>query len=177
MSSHKFVFGYGSLVNLATHCFDANTFTKLHGFERVWIASETRAHAYLSIRPQENSAIEGAILYVPEQDFDNLNAREKGYQLIDVSAQIDANPSPTFTYLREEIQDEPAPILFSYLATVLDGFFQFGSEDAAHAFLDSTKNWGPLLHDEDDPLYPRYAVDDARSSRIKALILEFTSQL
>lgn len=173
-SDALFIFGYGSLANLHTHDYSPISFTSLHGYERVWVTSATRNHAYLSIRAATKGAIEGVILSVPNDALPALNEREKGYMRIDVSDSLQTPMKPCSTYLRNETVDSPAPILYSYLATVLSGFYELGGTDAAQAFLTTTKNWGPILMDENDPQYPRFAVDPAHLDEINALIHRLT---
>ena len=58
-------FGYGSLVNRATHDYPAATPAQLRGWRRTWVRTDIRDVVFLSVRPDPGSVIDGLVA-VPE---------------------------------------------------------------------------------------------------------------
>lgn len=157
-------FGYGSLVNLATHDYDDPRPATLHGWRRVWRKTTLRKAAYLSVIPDSDSTLHGVIARVPGADWVALDQRETAYQRHDVSETVrhDGQPTQTAVYqvAPEHISDaEDHPILLSYVDVVVQGYLRvFGKEGVSHFFA-TTDGWNaPILNDRDDPIYPRHQV-------------------
>lgn len=153
-------FGYGSLVNLATHDYPDPTPATLTGWRRVWRHALARPVAFLSVQPCTHTTLHGITAQVPRGDWTALDLREHAYLRRDVSAQFDQS-----TVVYEANPDHIAPpstghpILLSYLDVVIAGHITLmggnpNSGGPAHFFA-TTTGWGPILDDRADPLYPR----------------------
>jgi len=157
-------FGYGSLVNLATHTYDAPRPAVLHGWRRVWRRTTLRKAAYLSVMPCAETMLHGMVAHVPRADWSALDKREAAYQRHDVSDTIrhDGPAAPTAVYqVRPEhvADDNDHPILLSYVDVVVQGYLRMhGPKGVAH-FFETTTGWEtPILNDRADPIYPRHQV-------------------
>ncbi|KJZ18333.1 gamma-glutamylcyclotransferase family protein [Loktanella sp. S4079] len=154
-------FGYGSLVNLATHSYAQPRPARLHGWRRMWQSTSVRDIAFLSVVPDPNCVIAGVIAQVPNADWAALDLREAAYNRHDITSQIQDNGAAASTAV---YQVDPNlhldaqtrhPILLSYLDVVVQGYLQmFGAEGVA-AFFETTDGWGPILDDRAAPQYPR----------------------
>lgn len=155
-------FGYGSLVNLATHDYDDPRPAALRGWRRVWRRTTLRKAAFLSVTPHHNSTLHGVVARVPGADWAALDQREAAYARHDVSATIrhDGDKAPTAVYqIRPEHVSvaEDHPILLSYLDVVVQGYLRvYGAKGVAH-FFDTTDGWdAPIFNDRADPVYSRH---------------------
>jgi len=152
--THPRFFGYGSLVNLATHHYPNAQPATLTGWRRVWRHAKARPVAFLSVEPHD-STIHGITAEVPNADWTALDQREHAYIRRDVTHQFD---SPTAVYEANPAHTAPAskghPILLSYLDVVVAGFSTLKSDGPDH-FFSTTTGWGPVLDDRANPLYPR----------------------
>ncbi|MCF2905035.1 gamma-glutamylcyclotransferase [Octadecabacter sp. CECT 8868] len=153
---HPQFFGYGSLVNLATHSYADPTPATLTGWRRVWCHARTRPVAFLSVEPCPKTTLHGITAGVPNANWDALDARENAYLRRDVTAQFktdtavyEANPEHTAP------PSTGHPILLSYLDVVVSGYTSLMGDDGAAHFFATTHGWGPILDDRDAPLYPR----------------------
>lgn len=149
-------FGYGSLVNLATHDYPNARKAKLTGWQRIWCQAATRPVAFLSVH-RAPGTIQGIIADVPGADWAALDAREHAYNRHDISGTLGGQ---TAIYQADPTKVAPPstghPILLSYLDVVVQGFLQqFGTEGVAD-FFRSTDGWGPIKDDRADPYYPRF---------------------
>ncbi len=157
--THPSFFGYGSLVNLATHDYADPTPAQLQGWRRVWRGTQLREVAYLSVVADQSTTLHGVIAGVPKGDWAALDAREAAYQRHDVSHLVD-HPRVTAVYQvrAEHIAPQGAhPILLSYLDVVVQGYLRmFGEEGVSHFFA-TTDGWdAPILNDRASPVYPRH---------------------
>ncbi|MEO1537057.1 MAG: gamma-glutamylcyclotransferase family protein [Pseudomonadota bacterium] len=162
---HAHVFGYGSLVNPATHDYGDVHLAHLSGWRRVWRHVEGRSVAFLTIVRDPPSAIDGALAAVPGQDWEALDERERSYLREPVDEVRHAVPEANdiSLYHAPEGLHRPYsghhPVLLSYLDVVLQGYLRLGGEDAVEAFFHTTDGWdAPVLNDRDEPLYPRHQV-------------------
>lgn len=73
--SHSSFFGYGSLVNLATHSYRGARTGQAEGWARAWLQTRHRRFAYLSAVPMPGVMIHGVIADVPGGDWQALDAR------------------------------------------------------------------------------------------------------
>ncbi|MEM6758562.1 MAG: gamma-glutamylcyclotransferase family protein [Pseudomonadota bacterium] len=154
-------FGYGSLVNTATHSYPAARPAQLVDHRRIWVAADRVDVVYLSVHAVPGHRIDGLIAQVPGADWQALDQRETGYARHDVTDQISssdaAGPVAVYQVPPEITQTANGHhILLSYLDVVIQGFArQFGTA-GAHAFFDSTDNWHiPVKDDRAAPRYPR----------------------
>ena len=155
-------FGYGSLVNLATHFYDDPRPAALHGWRRVWRQTNLRKAAYLSITPCVETVLHGVVARVPGADWLALDEREAAYLRHDVSdiVHYDGPRAPTAVYqVRPEhiAASEDHPILLSYVDVVVQGYLRmFGTNGVAHFFA-TTDGWHlPVQNDRANPVYPRH---------------------
>ncbi len=160
---HRYFFGYGSLVNRATHDYAGAFTARLTGWRRAWRRSPSRALCYLSVEPAAGVEILGLVAPVAQTALQALDVREQAYQRADVShalshAQPDT-PMVEIHTLPEGQHHDPTdenPILLSYLDVVVQGYLrEFGNEGVAHFFA-TTAGWqAPILDDRSSPVYPR----------------------
>lgn len=146
-------FGYGSLVNRATHDNPGVARAALLGWRRVWRRTSLRDVAFLSAVPAASSQIEGLVADVPGGDWAALDLRETGYDKHAVettsgAAQVYAVPD------RNLVAGENV-ILLSYLDVVVQGFLAEFGEPGVARFFETTDGWGTVLDDRAAPIYPR----------------------
>lgn len=172
-------FGYGSLVNLATHDYTAPRLAALSGWRRVWRHTTLRPVAYLSVEPCENTEIAGVIAQVPQGDWAALDEREAAYVRRDVTDQIAGwqEAGQVAVYQVEQAQAPTArhPILLSYVDVVLQGYLQQYGQEGAREFCASTHGWNaPILNDRNQPRYPRHQILSSEERTIvDGLLAEF----
>jgi hypothetical protein len=162
--SVPFFFGYGSLVNRATHDYPHATSAVLSGWRRAWVHTSRRPYAYLSATPAEGAEISGLIAAVPDADWTALDLREIAYERLplkdglrhDHPAARDVAIYSVPHEARRQVT-ETHPILLSYLDVVLQGYLREFGEDGAERFIDTTDGWdAPVLDDREAPIYPRH---------------------
>lgn len=155
VSANLSVFGYGSLVNTATHTYAAPRRATLPGWRRVWKQAANRPVAFLSVEPHDTT-LHGLTAQVPDADWAALDAREHAYLRRDVSHHFDG---PTAVYEANPAHTAPAssghPILLSYLDVVIAGYADLMGANGPEHFWTTTAGWGPVLDDRRAPLYPR----------------------
>ncbi|MBR2655812.1 MAG: gamma-glutamylcyclotransferase [Loktanella sp.] len=153
-------FGYGSLVNLATHA-NANPLpARLAGWRRVWITTGLRNAAFLSVEPDPACVIDGITAQVPGADWAALDLREAAYDRYAVTVMQGGTARDVAVYqvsphLRAKDRAK-APILRSYLDVVVQGFLQVYGETGVADFFASTSGWRSIHDDRADPQYPRH---------------------
>ena len=153
-------FGYGSLVNRATHDYPRATTAQVQGWRRVWTHTKLRKLAFLSVHPAPGAQIDGLIAAVPGHDWDALDTRERAYDrhlVPDHSTSLDQVHIYAVTPDHIDAPDARHPILLSYIDVVVQGFLrEFGVEGAVR-FFETTDGWDtPILDDRTAPLYPRH---------------------
>lgn len=164
--SEPFFFGYGSLVNRATHVYTPAYRARLTGWRRMWMHTVGRVTPFLTGVRDANSAIDGLVAHVPGGDWAALDLREEGYdrhavlsgltveEEVPVAAQVYAVP-----VVNMKRQDDPAPILMSYLDVVIQGYLREFGERGGHEFFATTDGWEvPVVDDRAAPRYPRHQV-------------------
>lgn len=159
-----FFFGYGSLVNRATHDFAEAYTARLTGWRRVWRHTALRPVAFLTAEPAEGVEIDGLIAAVPGNDWTALDAREHAYDRNHVTeitrhgvrraVAIQVYAIPDGKHGRP---DETHPVLLSYLDTVVQGYLREFGEAGVTRFFETTAGWdAPILDDRRNPVYPRH---------------------
>jgi len=162
--TNPYFFGYGSLVNLATHDYNDSQSARLKGWRRAWVQTSRRGISYLTGVPCANSEIDGLIAAVPNADWQALDLREAGYDRLpskgavqhemETLPEISVYAVPPSTWVQG---GERQPILLSYLDVVVQGYDQVFGPDGVAAFFASTDGWdAPILNDRDAPNYPRH---------------------
>lgn len=159
---HPCFFGYGSLVNRATHVYAQAARAQLSGWRRKWVFTQGRATAYLSVIEDRATTIEGLIAQVPGADWSALDAREHGYARI-LSGAAARHPHAPQTQISHYavppehwVTGTDTHILLSYLDVVVQGYLaEYGAGGVADFFA-TTDGWDtPVLNDRAAPRYPR----------------------
>lgn len=174
-----YFFGYGSLVNRATHAYPQVAPAVATGWRRAWVFTSARRHAYLTALRAPGHQIEGLIAAVPDGDWAALDAREAAYDRIPDTDNIrhtEANVEGISIYavptkVASDIAAEH-PILLSYLDVVLQGYLrEFGTEGAEN-FIATTDGWhAPVLDDRSAPIYKRHQrLDPADTAFVDAAL-------
>ncbi|MBR9842951.1 MAG: gamma-glutamylcyclotransferase [Rhodobacteraceae bacterium] len=159
----KYFFGYGSLVNRATHDYGQTRPARLAGWRRIWRHTDLRPVAYLTAVPDPTSTIDGLIAHVPGDDWHALDTREHAYDRIPVCDHVTHDaPDPiniSVYTVPEGKHGRPSaehPVLLSYIDTVVQGYLDIFGETGAHHFFSTTSGWSaPILDDRSAPIYPR----------------------
>ncbi len=160
---HRYFFGYGSLVNRATHDYTGAFPARLIGWRRAWRRSPSRALCYLTIVEATGQELLGLVAPVPKSQQDKLAQREHAYGRRRVTHAVD-HAAPHIPEVETHVIPEGKhldptkenPILLSYLDVVVQGYLaEFGRDGAQH-FFDTTDGWNAsILDDRARPFYPR----------------------
>ena len=161
--TEPFFFGYGSLVNRATHVFSDAHPARLRGWRRVWRHAALRPVAYLTAEPAPGVEIDGLIAHVPGNDWVALDERERAYVRNPVSGSVShalARALEVSVYAiphgRHGAPDAVHPVLLSYVDVVVQGYLREYGEAGVAAFFATTEGWdAPILDDRAAPAYPR----------------------
>ena len=180
-----YFFGYGSLVNRATHIYASAHPARIKGWRRAWRHVEGRDVAFLTAEPDANTTIDGLIAAVPGADWQALDAREAWYTREDAQdLEHDLIPAPQVQiYHAPQALHRPAtkqhPVLLSYIDVVVQGYETEFGECGVARFFDTTDGWdAPIKNDRNAPVYSRHqkltasqtALVDHHLARIKARI-------
>ncbi len=159
-----YFFGYGSLVNTATHGFTEAQPAQLTGWRRVWRHTDLRPVAFLSVVRDEQTTIDGLIAHVPHDDWAALDQREWAYDRIPATNAVRHQMAQVGEIAVYAVPDQhhsaPSarhPVLLSYIDVVVQGYLQVFGPDGADRFFTSTDGWDvPVLNDRATPRYPRH---------------------
>lgn len=165
-------FGYGSLVNRATHSYATAQRARLQGWRRVWVHVPVRPVAFLSVEPAAETTIAGLVAAVPGADWAALDAREFAYARHPITAVTKAGDTAAQVYAVPQDQAAPPsaqnPILLSYLDAVVQGFLREYGEAGVADFFTTTAGWHAPI--EDDRAAPRYPRAQALTAYERALV-------
>ena len=160
--SHPCFFGYGSLVNRATHDHTNAHPARVRGWRRAWVQTSLRTRPYLTAVPSPESEILGLVAEV-EGDWAALDRREEAYAQHTVK-EID-HPMGSDRDVRiyavdpghfADASTPPEPLILSYIDVVAQGYLQVFGEDGLNHFFETTDGWHhPVHNDRADPIYPR----------------------
>lgn len=154
-------FGYGSLVNRATHAHENPSATKAFGWRRAWVSTNLRPRPFLTAVRAPGAEILGLVAEV-NGSWDALDAREGAYER-HILEQSEHPLGPDrdlriYAIAPDIIMSKPTrePFLLSYLDVVVQGYFrEFGAEGVTHFFA-TTDGWNrPVLNDRAAPVYSR----------------------
>ncbi len=159
-----YFFGYGSLVNLATHDFPNPRPARLQGWRRAWRHTDLRPVAFLTAVPDAGSEIEGMIAHVPRNDWAALDEREWAYDRVTATQSIThplTHDVEIAVYaVPQRKHSEPSdkyPLLLSYIDVVVQGHLRAFGAEGANRFFAMTDGWeAPILNDRAEPRYPRH---------------------
>ena len=174
-----YFFGYGSLVNTATHSFTEPCPARLIGWRRAWRHTDLRDVAFLTAIPDPDSSIDGLIAHVPGGDWAALDAREWAYQRIRATESVRhgvEGPVDIAVYAvpadRQATPSVRHPILLSYHDVVVQGYLRVFGPHGVEAFFASTDGWdAPILDDRAAPRYPRHQqLNDAERDMVDAAL-------
>ena len=162
--SAPYFFGYGSLVNRATHTYPDASPARLNGWRRVWRHTDWHRTAFLSVVQAKGAQIDGLIAHVPGGDWVALDAREGGYQRQTATEAVTHEAGREIDIALYLVADDwqdlrraPRPILLSYVDVVIQGFLREFGPKGATRFFTTTDGWdAPVLNDRADPCYPRH---------------------
>ena len=160
---NRWFFGYGSLVNRSTHSHGGAHPARLGGWRRAWRQTTLRPLAFLTVVPDPDAEIDGLIAPVPGHGWAALDERERGYDRVPAAHQVTHALSLTpeiVVYAIPENRNDPqghaAPVLLSYLDTVIQGYLREFGEDGAWRFFATTNGWdAPIIDDRAAPGYLR----------------------
>ena len=161
--SMPFFFGYGSLVNRATHDNSDAHPARIIGWRRAWRHVEGRKVAFLTAVPDPTSVIDGLIAHVPGGDWAALDMREHAYARVmadDVEHGVFGAPEIHIYHAPADMHapaNEKRPVLLSYVDVVVQGYLREFGEDGVTRFFETTDGWdAPMRDDRDDPMYSRH---------------------
>lgn len=162
--TNPYFFGYGSLVNLATHAYHNPQPARLSGWRRAWVHTDLSKVAVLTAVPCADSIIDGVIAAVPGADWEALDAREYCYDRLPAkqSVQHEMPEIPDISVyavpaVSHGSSAKPCPILLSYLDVVVQGYDQLFGAKGVESFFTTTDGWdAPILNDRHAPKYPRH---------------------
>lgn len=159
-----FFFGYGSLVNRATHDYADAHPAQLRGWRRAWRHTSLRPVAYLTAVPAPGEEIDGLIAHVPGDDWAALDEREYAYDRHPVT-DLTAHQVPRDLHVqvyaipkdRHTLPDPSSPVLLSYIDVVIQGYLREFGPEGVMRFFETTDGWdAPILDDRAQPIYPRH---------------------
>ncbi len=160
-----FFFGYGSLVNRATHVFEDAHRAQLHGWRRAWRHTNLRPRAFLTAVPATpDCIIDGLVAHVPGDDWAGLDERERAYDRTRVTQHVRHDVGRAVHVQVYAIPqgkhgqpDAAHPVLLSYVDVVVQGYLREFGEDGVDRFFATTDGWeAPILNDRAAPQYGRY---------------------
>ncbi len=164
------VFGYGSLVNRATHAYAPARPARMTGFRRAWRYTANREGPYLTAVASPSDMIDGLIAAIPGGDWAALDRREEGYDRLptpEPGVMIYAVPAGG-----DFDAEAPAPILLSYVDVVFQGYLREFGPAGPEGFAATTDGWDlPILDDRAAPLYPRHQrLSGAETALVDAIL-------
>lgn len=159
-----YFFGYGSLVNRATHDFPDPQPATLTGWRRAWRHTDLRPVAFLTAVPAPGAQIDGMIAHVPHDDWAALDQREWAYDRVPATKAVAhgvKHPVEIAVYaVPEDRHTEPTdryPILLSYIDVVVQGYLHEYGAGGAERFFETTDGWeATIVNDRAEPRYPRH---------------------
>ena len=180
--SHSYFFGYGSLVNRATHGYDPAHKARARGWRRAWRFTAERKVSFLTVIRDASCSIDGLIAGVPGEDWATLDLREHAYDRLTATHEVD-HPAPAPAEIaiyaiapeRLNLPDAAHPVLLSYIDVVVQGYLrEYGAAGAEH-FFSTTTGWSaPILDDRAAPVYPRaQRLSDAERAVVDAGLMRF----
>lgn len=184
-------FGYGSLVNRATHrtAILHAVPARLKGWRRTWRPRPDMPGfpaALLSVRPEPDALCDGLVVFDRAENLPAVDAREARYWRLELAPDSleTAEPLsaglPLYVYVAQtDIPPHPEPpmILRSYLDAVLQGFLAEHGEAGVSRFIAETEGFDTPIHDDRHrPIYPRAVNLAAHEAALFAALLARLSE-
>ncbi|MBJ3774104.1 gamma-glutamylcyclotransferase family protein [Acuticoccus mangrovi] len=154
------VFGYGSLVNIATlPPYQAVQRASVKGWRRAWRASSATplgGVCALSVVEDPDAEIDGVVVTFDDATWPTIAAREHRYDPLDL-----VHEGETITIWRasagfDHFGDAAHPIHLTYVDCTLQGFLKEFGEAGVARFMATTDGWHvPIIDDRATPRYPR----------------------
>jgi len=171
------VFGYGSLVNRATHGYAPARTARLAGWRRAWRYTAHRGGPFLTAVASPTDTIDGLIAAIPGGDWAALDLRETGYERLPTPL-----PGVMVYAVPESGPIDPAdrdPIVLSYVDVVFQGYLREFGPRGLDAFVATTDGWHiPILNDRAAPVYPRHQhLTPAETARTDAILRDLGAQV
>ena len=121
-----YVFGYGSLMNPMSL---ARTLPREHTFHPATLPGYKRRmnlrykdHLFLNIVPREDSAVDGLLIPVNENELETLKIREQGYDCVDVTELLKHMVMGTaYAFIAPDVSYPDLTIKRSYIERCLGG--------------------------------------------------------
>lgn len=172
-------FGYGSLVNRATHRTDvvAACPARLHGWRRCWRPrpdmpfdeAQATPVSLLTIGREAGAVTDGLLVIDRAENLPAVDLREQRYERTPIGHEELTlkdgglpNDIPLYVYQAHPVvprRSGVCPIYQSYLDAVLQGFLTEHGETGLREFVFGTGGFDmPVLADRERPIYPRAIV-------------------
>ncbi len=189
--------GFGSLVNTSTHGYGVHAPVRVKGWARAWITNDTYEHAFLSVVPETDVSILGLLARVTDGDWGALDEREAGYYRHrleqsewhfetegehSIAAGITDGHLPVddvqmYVHASGTLATSSKPILYSYLETVLFGFYRVYGARGVEEFLQTTTAWTRIRDDRKSPVYPRHVPPTGDAAACIASVLSTSKKI
>jgi len=93
-----YIFGFGSLMNQESlqrtlPGKSIEGWVVLKGYRRVFNKAGRRGHRYLNLKPDPNYKVKGVLIRVTQDELEELKRREEGYNLVNITSQIEKRGS------------------------------------------------------------------------------------
>lgn len=178
-----YIFGYGSLINSESRKLTGQTGDAypaiVCGFNRHWSKVDGSYQISPLVVTSGKGSVNGVLIEIDDQELLEFDKREAGYHRIKVAvSQIESDTvidtsAEVWMYVKDEVAPPctNAPIMQSYVDTVLAGCLSISTQFAEH-FMQSTLGWHhPLENDRHQPKYRRIAgVENQHISLIDNLV-------
>ncbi|MEK7510367.1 MAG: gamma-glutamylcyclotransferase family protein [Patescibacteria group bacterium] len=98
MSRQTYIFGFGSLMNEESlqktlPNKKITSWAILKGYRRAFNKAGRKKHRYLNLKPAPTAQVKGVLIRVTQDELEELKHREEGYDLVDVTGQVETKPS------------------------------------------------------------------------------------
>jgi len=156
----KYMFGYGSIMNqtsLGKTLADPSQAIKatLQGYKRKCNAPYN-GYLYMNIIPQTDSAIEGVLVPVSDDELEQMKAREVGYEAVDVTAAI--SPTQTQSVVAFVAPDKTFDMTYQIPRSYLSTCTRDMTEADRAQWITDTIIENEIIEDLDDPVYVNAAL-------------------
>ncbi len=143
---------------MSTHDYGGVRF-QVQDWQRVWVGTTVREHAFLSAMPKQGSAIQGMKAKVPNANWSALDKREFAYDRTPITHLNSSEMDVALYRVKPDLikKEDTSSILLSYLDVVIQGYHQNFGIEGVKGFFKSTIGWDrPILDDRSCPIYPRH---------------------